>query len=68
MLVLSEIEMKFSLAYSAEDVNIFLNMLTNRWVKTKGLVSDIISLDDIVEKGFEKMANTKGLVKVLVAP
>jgi hypothetical protein len=32
------------------------------------MLSDIISLDDIVEKGFERLANTKGLVKVAVAP
>ncbi|MCJ7654607.1 MAG: zinc-binding dehydrogenase, partial [Dehalococcoidia bacterium] len=67
-LVLSEIEMKFSLAYSAEDIHIFLDMLTTHRIKTDGMVSDIIHLDDIVEKGFERMANTKGLVKVLVAP
>jgi len=32
------------------------------------MVSDIISLDDVVEKGFERLASTKGLIKVVVAP
>jgi len=68
LMVLSEINMKFSLAYTADDINIFLDMLTKHRIKTEGMVSDIIKLDDIVEKGFERMANTKGLVKVLVAP
>jgi len=68
LLVLNEIHLKFSLAYSGDDINIFLDMLTKGRIKTEGMVSDIIRLDDIVAKGFERMANTKGLVKVLVAP
>jgi hypothetical protein len=32
------------------------------------MLSDIISLGDIVEKGFERLATTKGLIKVVVAP
>lgn len=67
-LILQEIDMKFTLAYSADDVNIFLDLLMQKRFKTEGLVSDIISLDDIVEKGFKRLDTTKGLVKVLVAP
>jgi len=68
VLVLQEIEMKFTLAYSADEVNIFLSMLMKRRFDTTGMVSDIIPLDDIVEKGFERLDATKGLVKILVAP
>jgi threonine dehydrogenase-like Zn-dependent dehydrogenase len=67
-LVVNEIDMKATLAYSADDVNIFLDLLSQRRFKTEGLVSDIIKLDDIVEKGFDRLVNTKGLIKILVAP
>jgi 2-desacetyl-2-hydroxyethyl bacteriochlorophyllide A dehydrogenase len=67
-LVVNEIDMRATLAYSADDVNIFLDLVAQKRFNTAGIVSDIIKLDDIVEKGFERLANTKGLVKILVAP
>ena len=67
-LVLQELDIKFTLAYSADDVAIFLDLLTQKRFNTAGMVSDIISLDDIVEKGFQRLDTTKGLVKILVAP
>lgn len=67
-LVSREIEIKATLAYSGEEVHMCLDFLAQRWFNTEGMLSDIISLDDIVEKGFERLATTKGLVKVAVAP
>jgi threonine dehydrogenase-like Zn-dependent dehydrogenase len=67
-LVVREIEIKSSFVYLAEDVLICLDFLAQRRFNTEGMVSDIISLDDIVEKGFERLATTKGLVKVIIAP
>ena len=67
-LVQREIELKATLAYGEDEIRFCLDFLAQRRFNTEGMVSDIISLDDIVEKGFERLATTKGLVKVLVAP
>jgi threonine dehydrogenase-like Zn-dependent dehydrogenase len=67
-LVPREIEIKASFVYLAEDVEICLDFLARRRFDTGGMVSDIIRLDDIVAKGFERLATSKGLVKVLLAP
>lgn len=68
MLVLREIDIKASLAYGEDEIRLCLDFLAQRRFNTEGMVSDIISLDDIVEKGFERLASTKGLIKVVVAP
>jgi threonine dehydrogenase-like Zn-dependent dehydrogenase len=41
---------------------------SNGRFRTDGLVSDIINLDEAIEKGFEQLATSKGLVKIVVAP
>lgn len=68
MLVQRETEIKATLAYGEDEIRLCLDFLAQRRFNTEGMLSDIISLDDIVEKGFEKLASTKGLVKVVVAP
>jgi (R,R)-butanediol dehydrogenase / meso-butanediol dehydrogenase / diacetyl reductase len=67
-LILQELDIKFSHVYSHEEIYIYLNLLNSKRFKTEGMVSDIIKLEDVVEKGFERLIHTKGLVKVLVAP
>jgi (R,R)-butanediol dehydrogenase/meso-butanediol dehydrogenase/diacetyl reductase len=68
MLVIKEIDVRATLAYGADEVDLCLDMLAKRRFNTRGMLSDIISLDDIVEKGFERLISTKGLVKIAVAP
>ncbi len=63
-----EIEMKGSHVYDDEDIRICLDFLAKRRFNTEGMVADIISLDDIVEKGFERLATNKNLMKVVIAP
>lgn len=67
-LVIRELETKATLAYGADEIRLCLDFLAQRRFNTNGMVSDIISLDDIVEKGFERLSSTKGMVKVVVAP
>jgi (R,R)-butanediol dehydrogenase/meso-butanediol dehydrogenase/diacetyl reductase len=67
-LIVREIEMKGSLAYDEDEVRICLDLLTAGIFRTDHMVSDIISLEDIVGKGFERLASSKDLVKVVVAP
>ncbi|MBI4786035.1 MAG: alcohol dehydrogenase catalytic domain-containing protein [Chloroflexi bacterium] len=67
-LIVRETEIKASLAYAEEDVRICLDYLANRKFNPAGMVSDIIRLDKIVERGFERLVTTKDLVKIVVAP
>ena len=67
-MVLRELDIKSSLAYSYEDVRKCLNYLATGRFKVKGLLSDIISLDDLLEKGFNRLVVDKNLIKVAVAP
>lgn len=67
-LIVRETEMRASLAYDEEDIRLCLDFLAQRRFSTEGMISDIISLDDVVEKGFERLAGTKGLIKVVTAP
>ncbi len=66
-LIVREIRMKGSIAYGEEEVHICLDLLRRKKFDTKDMISDIIGLDDVVEKGFERLASSKGLVKVVVA-
>lgn len=67
-LIVREVEMKGSIAYDEDEVGICLDLLAKGRFDTKEMVSDIIGLDDVIEKGFERLASTKGLVKIVVAP
>lgn len=67
-LIVREIEMKGSIAYAEEEVRICLDLLKDKRFDTGGMVSDIIGLDDLVEKGFSRLASSKELIKVVVAP
>jgi (R,R)-butanediol dehydrogenase/meso-butanediol dehydrogenase/diacetyl reductase len=66
-LVWREIEMKASLAYT-DEFGLCIDLIAQGKVNTNSLISDIISLDDIVEKGFERLAMPNDLVRVIVAP
>jgi len=67
-LIPRETDIKASLAYGEDEVHIVLDFLAQRRFNTKGMVSDIISLDDVVEKGFERIVASPDLIKVLIAP
>lgn len=67
-LALREIGLVSSLAYSAEEAKLCLDYLASGRFRTKGMLSDVISLTDLVERGFERLAADRSLVKVAVAP
>jgi (R,R)-butanediol dehydrogenase/meso-butanediol dehydrogenase/diacetyl reductase len=67
-IVMREVDIKSTLAYSYEDVHKCMNYLATGRFKTEGLLSDIIPLDDLVEGGFERLMVDKSLIKVVVAP
>ncbi len=64
----AEIETKGSRVYDKEEIEMCLAFLAQGRFHTRGMVSDIISLDDIITKGFDRLAVDKSLLKVVIAP
>lgn len=66
-IVRREIELKGSLGYT-EEFGLCIDFMARGKMNTKSLISDIITLDDVVEKGFERLAMPNDLVRIIVAP
>jgi len=67
-LVMQEIEIKATLAFREEDIRLTLDFLAQHRFNTQDIVSDIISLNDLV-KGLDRLVSPEeSLIKVLVAP
>jgi len=67
-LVRRELDIKSSLAYGGEEVEKCLYYLSTGRFNTEGFLSDVIVLDDLVEKGLNRLLTDKSLIKVAVAP
>ena len=68
MLAVREVGLKSSLAYGAQEAKLTLDYLAAGRFKTGGMLSDVIPLDDIVDKGFKRLVADRSLVKVAVKP
>ncbi len=68
MLALREISLVSSLAYTADEAKLCLDYLASGRFCTEGLLSDVIPLEELVERGFERLVADRSLVKVAVAP
>ena len=65
----TEKEVVGSLAYVRRDVERVVNLLTEGKLHTKPLVSEVISLDEVKSKGFERMMSPdKDIFRILVKP
>ena len=62
-----EPDLNFSFVYTAEEVQIYLDMLASGKIHFPGMVTDIISLDDCVEKGLDRK-DRSGMLKILIDP
>lgn len=67
-LALREIGLVSSLAFTADEAKLCLEYLADGRFHTKGMLSDVIPLTNLVEKGFERLIADRSLVKVAVAP
>jgi (R,R)-butanediol dehydrogenase/meso-butanediol dehydrogenase/diacetyl reductase len=67
-LMLGEIQLKGSLAWTHHDFRIAVDMLASGKIQTKPLLSGTISMADIEEQGFKRLKTDKSLIKVLVKP
>ncbi len=65
--VLWEVEMKGALGYYDEFEHV-IEYLDQKKISTKSLISDIIPLTDLVERGFSRLLSSQDMVKILVKP
>lgn len=68
LLALRELVIRSSLAYGAEEARACLEFMAAGHIRTEGMLSDVISLEDLVEKGFDRLKEDGSLVKIAVAP
>lgn len=67
-LTLQELDIKSTLAFGAEEARRCLELLSSKRFATDGMLSGVVPLSEIVEKGFERLAADRSLVKMAVAP
>ena len=67
-LVAREIDLRATLAYDNEEMHLVVDFLAQGRINTQGIITEIIGLDDIVEKGYERLATSSDPVKIVVAP
>lgn len=67
-LMLGEIQLKGSLAWSHHDFKIAVDMLARGKVRTGPMLSGTIPMENIEEQGFERLKTDKSLIKLLVKP
>jgi (R,R)-butanediol dehydrogenase/meso-butanediol dehydrogenase/diacetyl reductase len=65
--ILKEIEMKGAVGYY-EEFDYVIDFLDRGVINPKPFISDVIALDDIIEKGFERMLGASYAIKILVKP
>ncbi len=62
-----EIDLDTSFVYTEQEVRMYLEMLDAGKIAFPGMVTDIISLDEVVEKGLDRKDRT-GQIKILIDP
>ena len=64
-----ELDVVGSIGYERQDVEEVVNMISTGDLKPEELISDVIGLDEILEKGFPRMlAKSKDVFRILVSP
>lgn len=66
-LVLWEVEMKGVLGYY-DEFDLVIDFLEKKKINTNALISDRISLEDLVDKGFHRLLSSQDMIKILVQP
>lgn len=62
-----EIDLISSFVYTPEEIRMYLDMLSSGRLSFPGMVTDVIALDDVVEKGVARRDRT-GQLKILIDP
>ena len=66
--IVKGVEVRASIGYFDADFGRALNLLANGQIEVDKLVSDVISLDNIVARGFKKLLSPESVLKILVNP
>ena len=62
-----EIDLLSSFVYTPEEIEMYLDMLASGKINFPGMVTDIIALDDVVDKGVARQ-DRRGQLKILLDP
>lgn len=62
-----EIDLITSFTYTPEEIEMYLDMLAKKKIEFPGMVTDVIALDECVEKGVAREDRT-GQIKILIDP
>ena len=69
MIVSTEKQILGSLAYEKKDVEFVVDLMAKGQLKTDMLISDVISLDEVMSTGFKRMmGDSKDVFRILVNP
>ena len=68
VLALNEVEVKGCFGFVGDDFNCVVNYMSTGRLESKRMISEIISLDDIEEKGFKTLLISPEKLKILVKP
>jgi (R,R)-butanediol dehydrogenase/meso-butanediol dehydrogenase/diacetyl reductase len=68
VLAVNEVDIKGCYGFTADDFNSVVSYMGDGRLETDRMISEIVALDDIVEKGFSELLKTPDKLKVLVKP
>jgi threonine dehydrogenase-like Zn-dependent dehydrogenase len=63
-----EVEMKGSLGYDYDEFKYVIEFLEKKRLHTESLITDIIPLQDLEERGLKRVLSSRDVVKILVKP
>lgn len=67
-LLTREIEIKGSMCYTAAEFQMVIDFIENGRIDTDAMISDVIALKDLADKGFPERVRSAGTVKIIVKP
>jgi threonine dehydrogenase-like Zn-dependent dehydrogenase len=63
-----EIRLSTSFVYDEDEIRAVFDLIGSGRLEVRGMITDIIALEDVVEKGFERLAASDGQIKILLRP
>jgi (R,R)-butanediol dehydrogenase/meso-butanediol dehydrogenase/diacetyl reductase len=68
VLAVNEVDVKGCYAFTGDDFNCVINYMGSGRLEADRMISEVIALDDIVEKGFGALLKSPEKLKILVKP
>jgi (R,R)-butanediol dehydrogenase/meso-butanediol dehydrogenase/diacetyl reductase len=67
-LLTREIEIKGSMCYTAAEFQMVIDFIERGRIETDAMISDVIALKDLADKGFSERVRSTDVVKIIVKP